>query len=154
LCGARSRTHAHGGTRVAVALNCADGAHLSCAPHSAAAAVAISHHCTSALSAPAGLRPAAAQEGKTPMDVAKDDATRTALTTVPADVAALLSRLALSAYGPALVDKLGVAFCADLALLTEADLEKEMPAMRVAERRRLLHAAAVAAPAAPPHAPV
>ncbi len=88
------------------------------------------------------------------MDVAKDDATRTALTTVPADVAALLSRLALSAYGPALVDKLGVAFCADLALLTEADLEKEMPAMRVAERRRLLHAAAVAAPAAPPHAPV
>jgi hypothetical protein len=90
------------------------------------------------------------------MDVAKDDATRAALRNtaavnaaapVPADVAALLCRLSLSQYGPALVDALGVASCADVARLTEAHLKGELPAMKLAERLRLLEA--VAAPAVP-----
>jgi hypothetical protein len=59
-------------------------------------------------------------------------------TVVPPDVASLLSRLSLSPYGAALCDELGVASCADLERLTEADLEKELPSMRVAERHRLL----------------
>jgi hypothetical protein len=72
-----------------------------------------------------------------------------AAASVPADVAALLSSLSLSAYGPALVDKLGVASCADLARLKEAHLKEELPTMRVAERLRLLEAVAPApAPAA------
>jgi hypothetical protein len=100
------------------------------------------------------------------MRIAKDDATRAALrnttvtaaaapSPVPADVAALLSRLSLSAYGPALVDKLGVASCADLARLKEGHLKEELPTMRVAERLRLLEAVAPApAPTpAPAHAP-
>jgi hypothetical protein len=73
---------------------------------------------------------------------------------VPADVAALLLRLSLSAHGPALCDKLGVASCADLARLKEAHLKDEVPAMRVAERLRLLDAVAPAIVPAPAPTPV
>jgi hypothetical protein len=60
------------------------------------------------------------QECETPLDLALDADTRAALggvalrgaaaaaVSVPADVDALLSRLSLSDYGPALVSKLGV----------------------------------------------
>ncbi len=57
---------------------------------------------------------------------------------VPADVASLLASLKLSSYGTALCEELGVASCADVERLTEADLENALPSMRVAERRRLL----------------
>jgi hypothetical protein len=90
----------------------------------------------------------ALQDGKKPMDVAKIDATRAALrsgaASVPSDVAALLSALSLSHHGTALVDVLGVSCVADLALLSEAHLKEEVPAMKVAERLRLLKAAAEA----------
>ena len=78
----------------------------------------------------------------TPISVAKDDKTREAMreATVPADVRALLKDLSLSAFGFDLCHKLGVAAVSDIALLTDADLTKALPAMRVAERRRLLAA--------------
>ena len=83
------------------------------------------------------------------MDVAKDDATRALLraapVTVPPDMAALLRRVSLASFGPALCDTLGVASVADVQLLTEADFERQLPAMKLAERRRLLKAAADAA---------
>ena len=80
-------------------------------------------------------------------------ATKIDATVVPADVAALLARLSLSAHGAALVDVLGVASCADVALLTEADLEKALPAMKLAERRRLLAAVTPSAVPVPTDAP-
>ena len=60
---------------------------------------------------------------------------------VPAAVSSLLSRLSLSQYGPALVAELGVAFVSDLALFSEDDLKEGLPAMKMAERKRLLAAA-------------
>ncbi len=84
------------------------------------------------------------------MDSAKDDATRSGAAAaaaavpaaaVPADVAAMLARLALSQHGAALCERLGVAFLCDVAALTDAELQEGLPAMKVAERRRLLAAA-------------
>jgi uncharacterized caspase-like protein len=49
------------------------------------------------------------------------------------------------------VSELGVASTADLARLTEADLKDELPAMKLAERRRLLDA--LATPVVPASAP-
>jgi len=66
---------------------------------------------------------------------------------VPSDVSALLSRLFLSQYGPALVERLGTASASDLARLSEADLKEELPEMKLLERRRLIDACA--APASP-----
>jgi uncharacterized caspase-like protein len=69
-------------------------------------------------------------------------------------VAALLSRLSLSAYGPELVNKLGVGSCADVAFVTDADLAHI--GMKPVERRKLLADVAPApapAPAPPPAAP-
>lgn len=95
-----------------------------------------------------------------PLDRAKDDATRAALraaitaakvTAVPADVAALLTRLSLASYGAALCDKLGMTCAADAALLTEADLEQV--GMRPLESRKLLAAAGPAPAPTPAAAP-
>ena len=47
----------------------------------------------------------------------------------------------MSSYGDALVSRLGMTSVADLKLLTEADLEKELPAMKLLERRKLIAAA-------------
>jgi hypothetical protein len=55
---------------------------------------------------------------------------------VPADVAALLSRLSLSPYGPKLVSELGMTSASDAALLTESHLESI--GMKPLERRMLL----------------
>jgi hypothetical protein len=68
---------------------------------------------------------------------------------VPADVAALLSQLALSQHGPALV-KLGMTATSDAAHLTDADLERI--GMKPLERRKLLAAVLVVPPAATPAA--
>jgi hypothetical protein len=70
---------------------------------------------------------------------------------VPADVAALLSRLSLSKYGPALVDALGVASVAAAAFATDADLASI--GMKPVERRMFLSAAAAPAPNTLPPAP-
>jgi hypothetical protein len=92
------------------------------------------------------------QEGKTPVDLAKDYETRKVLRSAPAaavttaftadgELALLLSQHSLGAHGTALCDKLGVTCVADLLLLNENDLEKNVPAMTVVERRRLLSVA-------------
>ena len=62
-----------------------------------------------------------------------------ASTTVPADVASLLSRLSLSSYAAALCE-LGLTSLDDLRLLDEALLKEEVPAMKPLERRKLLEA--------------
>jgi hypothetical protein len=62
---------------------------------------------------------------------------------VPSDVAALLSRLLLSKYGPAVVSDLGVCSVDDAAFLTEAHLESI--GMKPVERSKLLAAVASAA---------
>jgi hypothetical protein len=64
---------------------------------------------------------------------------------VPEDVAALLSSVSLSAHGTALCNKLGVASVADLALVTDAMLREELPALRAVERAKLLVAVSRAA---------
>jgi hypothetical protein len=69
---------------------------------------------------------------------------------VPSDVAALLARLSLSAHGAALVDVLGMASCADIAMFTEDELKEALPAMKPAERRRLVQAVVPPAPAPTP----
>jgi hypothetical protein len=97
------------------------------------------------------------------MDCTTDEAARAALSVkavpheatpdhgsaVPADVAALLSRLSLSSYGPALCDKLGAKSVTDLRHLTDVMLREELPALRAIERAKLLDAVAstAAAPA-------
>jgi hypothetical protein len=65
---------------------------------------------------------------------------------VPADVAALLSSLSLSAYAAPLCAKLGMTCAADAALLTDAHLESID--MRPLERCKLMRAAAAAAASA------
>jgi hypothetical protein len=67
---------------------------------------------------------------------------------VPADVAALLSSLSLSAYAAPLCAKLGMTCARDAALLTDADWDSV--GMKLLERRKLLQAATAltAAPAA------
>jgi hypothetical protein len=69
------------------------------------------------------------------------EAAALAAVVVPSDVAALLRRLSLCSYGAALCHKLGVASVSEVAQLTEADVREQLPAMKVAERRRLLNAA-------------
>ncbi len=93
----------------------------------------------------------AAQEGKTPLDRAKDDATRAGF--VPADVALLLSSLSLSKFGHALCSQLGMASAADATLLTDVLLQQI--GMLPLQRGRLLQAVAagVAAPAPAPPVP-
>jgi len=90
------------------------------------------------------------QDGLTPLDVAFTTEIRALLLSfrppVPAEVAALLSRLCLSQYGHALVAELGVAFVSDLALFSEADLKEGLPAMKMAERKRLLAASKAGSP--------
>lgn len=78
-----------------------------------------------------------------------DDAAANHSAAVPADVAALLSRLSLSSYGPALCDKLGAKSVTDLRHLTDVMLREELPALRAIERAKLLDAVAstAAAPA-------
>jgi hypothetical protein len=66
-------------------------------------------------------------EGKTPLEKAHDDATRSAFCTavtasVPLDVAALLSDIALSQFGPALCSQLGVGSLQAGRHVTEAHL--------------------------------
>jgi uncharacterized caspase-like protein len=61
---------------------------------------------------------------------------------MPDDVAVLLAQLRLSAHGAALCGGLGVASLADLSLLQETHLERHVPAMKLAERLRLLDAVA------------
>ena len=73
---------------------------------------------------------------------------------VPADVAALLSSVSLSQYGGVLCDHHGVTSVSDLRLFDEAHLERALPALKMAERLRLLaalepNAAALAAAGAP-----
>ena len=122
----------------------------------------------SASSPSAALRP---QDGKTPIDLADNNATATlallrnpppqsssssgaamfSAAAVPSDVATLLASLSLSQHGPALVTTLGLAAASDVALLTDADLEQI--GMKPLERRKLLAAAAPAAAAVPAEAP-
>lgn len=108
---------------------------------------------TAALRVAAAERAAVAAEDRAKaaeaaLDVARQDAAAAAAA-VPADVAALLDQLSMSQHGVALVSQLGVASVADLRLMSEADLEKEVPALKLAERRRLHSAIALAtAPAA------
>jgi hypothetical protein len=84
------------------------------------------------------------------------EAAALAAVVLPSDVAALLRRLSLFSYGAALCHKLGVASVSEVAQLTEADVREQLPAMKVAERRRLLHAAVEEAqrpaPTSAPHA--
>ena len=122
-------------------------------------------------SAPHSLPFPSSQKGKTPLDVAKDDATKALLrnppprqaapapaaspaSAVPADVATLLTQLSLSAHGPALVDKLGISCTSDLRHVTDAMLKEELPSLKPIERAKLLAAATPAAlapaAAAPP----
>ena len=92
---------------------------------------------------------AAAQDELTPWNMAKDEATREALretparrpeTAVPSDVAALLTRLRLFSYGTELCSKFRILSVADMACLNDATLRAELPAMKLAERMRLLTA--------------
>jgi hypothetical protein len=92
------------------------------------------------------------QKGKTPAEMAPDDATRAALlrgaitrcaapaTGVPADVATLLARLSLSSYAPALCGQLGLSSVAAAAHITDADLLAV--GLKPLERRLLLAEAA------------
>jgi hypothetical protein len=68
---------------------------------------------------------------------------------VPADVAALLSRLSLSSYGAALRSKLGVTCVEDLCYVTKKMLRKHLPALLPVERAKLLEAAVRAAVKSP-----
>jgi hypothetical protein len=109
---------------------------------------------------------AAAQGCKTPLDRAKNDATRAAFhtavaaapaaapaaaVTVPADLALLLSGLSLSAYGPALCSQLGVRSVLAARYVTDAELASI--GMKGPERRMLLDQVNKPAPASAP-APV
>ena len=60
---------------------------------------------------------------------------------VPPDVAALMSSLSLSAYGPGLVEKLGASTVADLEYIT-LQMLKEDVGMKPLEAARLLNAVA------------
>ena len=104
---------------------------------------------------------AAVQELPTPLEVAKDEATRAALLAtpkpfpagaVPPDVAALLTRLRLFSHGAALCKTARVRSVAQLRLLTEIELKALVPDMTLVERRLLFtevaQAAAQPAPAA------
>ena len=66
---------------------------------------------------------------------------------VPPDVAALMSSLSLSAYGPGLVEKLGASTVADLEYIT-LQMLKEDVGMKPLEAARLLNAVAASSAAA------
>jgi hypothetical protein len=133
-------------TRAALRNTAAVGAPTSSADAAATAAAAAAEHAAH----DAEARAAAAERERAAAVAAQEAAAAATARTsasVPADVAALLSSLSLSAYGPPLCAKLGMHSAADAALLTDADLESV--GMKPLERRRLLQAAPpTAAPAA------
>jgi hypothetical protein len=91
---------------------------------------------------------AAADPGGKAAAASNAAAAEKAAAAVPADVEALLARLSLSAFAPALCAKLGVTAAADIALLDDSDLA-ELGMLKV-QRCKLMQAVAGGQPAPPP----